>query len=197
MGALFSALLLKDAAVLLGPPPPSEVLLPVNGCSRRHGRSLYTSRWTAATKERGAAGTAATRTHPCRKTRNNNCFYSTHEGQINTFLSWQIKMNNAGRASAIYSARYMGNGMQFGRVVTWNGTNELLSAPVTFCGRWRDVRPLLICGVIPQQSSEQETLCVVFGSTAAGPSFSSTFKTKNPKLKFAPDIPGGLQFQIL
>lgn len=50
--------------------------------------------------------------------RNNNCFYSTHEGQINTFLLWQIKMNNGGRASSVYSVRYMGNGKQFGRVVT-------------------------------------------------------------------------------
>lgn len=115
---------------------------------------------------------------PHRKTRNNNCFYSSHEGQINTFLSRQIKMNNGGRASAVYSARYMENGMQFGRVVTWNGTNERLSAAVTFCGRWRDVRPLLICSVIPQQSSESELVRVLFCSPAEGPSFSSTIKTK-------------------
>lgn len=111
------------------------------------------------------------------KTWNNNCFYSTHEGQINTFLSWQIKMNNGGQERVIYSGRFMGNGMQFGRVVTWNGTNELLSAAVTFCGRWRDVRPLLIRSVIPQQSSE-EWVCAVFGSAAAGPSISRTKKSQ-------------------
>lgn len=32
---------------------------------------------------------------------------------------------------AIYSARYMRNDMQFGRVVISNGTNRLLSAEVT------------------------------------------------------------------
>lgn len=38
---------------------------------------------------------------PRRESRNNNCFYSTHEGQINTFLSQQIKMNNRGQAGAV------------------------------------------------------------------------------------------------
>lgn len=73
------------------------------------------------------------------KYQNNNSFYSTREGQINTFLLQQIKMNNvigmeAERVFlgwAIYSARYMRNDVQFGRVVIWNGTNELLSAEVT------------------------------------------------------------------
>lgn len=73
------------------------------------------------------------------KNQNNNSFYSTSEGQINTFLLLQIKMSNViGREAerallgwAIYSARYIRNDMQFGRVVIWNGTNQLLSAEVT------------------------------------------------------------------
>lgn len=55
---------------------------------------------------------------------------------------------------AIYSARYMQNDMQFGRVVIWNGKNELLSVKVDLCGWWRNITPLFIHNIFPLDFSD-------------------------------------------
>lgn len=96
-----------------------------------------------------------------RKYQNNNSFYSASEDQINKFLSQQIKMNIVIGAvlfeRAIYSARYMWNDTQFGRVVIWNGTNELLSAEVTSVDgdvMSRHYLLLFIHCLSPQESSD-------------------------------------------
>lgn len=48
---------------------------------------------------------------------------------MNNVIGMEAERLLCGRA--IYSARYMRNDMQFGRVVMSNGTNGLLSAEVT------------------------------------------------------------------
>lgn len=84
------------------------------------------------------------------------------KAKINKFLLQQTKMNyvkgiEAERGLlgwAIYSARYIQNDMQFGRVVIWNGKNELLSVKVDLCRWWCNITPLFIHNIFPLEFSD-------------------------------------------